>query len=867
MAESAVTFLLNKIAALQREEIKLMTGFWGDVRYIKDELERMRAFLREADAKEESDQEIKVWVKQVRDVVYDTEDVLDESTLHLEGSSSTITSSTWHERRGDALLLEEAELVGIDKHKTKLIGFLVDNEHSLKVISVVGMGGMGKTTLVKKVYDDANVRKHFQTHVWITVSQSFIIEELLKNIIEQLYGGIKQRVHKRISSMDNTGLKMEINKFLHQTRYLLVLDDVWSTLAWEALKCAFPNNNCGSRIMLTTRIVDTASTSCTNFHGNEYHMDPLSRKESWTLFCKKTFRVDYCPPHLKELCRGILKRCEGLPLAIVAISGLLSTKDTRRVDEWEIIHPSLGAELEGNDKLGSMKKILSLSYNDLPYYLKACFLYFSIFPEDDQIKCKRLIRLWIAEGFVEGKAGQTPEEVAEGYLEELVNRSLIQIARRTRNGRVSTCRTDDLLREIILSKSREQNFATVANKNNTRLLEKIRRLSIHERLRNIQQSKSISQVRSLFLFRVADSQDESPVAALFSGGLKLLRVLDLEGAPLEIFPSEVVNLFNLRYLSLRGTKVKKIPSSIRRLQHLETLDLKHTYVTELPVEILKLQQPRHLLVYRYQKRSSSPFHSTYGFKAPPGMGCLTSLQKLCFVEAIQGSDILRELGRLTQLRRLGITKLRREDGMELCSSIQKLGVLRSLDINSINDDEIIDIQCMSAPPQYLQRLWLQGCLEMLPPWILSLHSLVKLRLRWSQLGYDPLESLQALPNLSELQLRQAYSGDELHFNAGGFQGLKVLHLHDLKGLRRVIVEDKAMPSLEELRIIGCELLEAMPSGIEFLTKLKSMAFADMDNELIRKLQSKQGDDYSKIMNIPEVYYTYSERGRWKQIYL
>ncbi|KAA8525581.1 hypothetical protein F0562_007436 [Nyssa sinensis] len=222
------------------------------------------------------------------------------------------------------------------------------------------------------------------------------------------------------------------------------------------------------------------------------------------------------------------------------------------------------------------------------------------------------------------------------------------------------------------------------------------------------------------------------------------------------------------------------------------------------------------------------------------MGCLTSLQKLCFVEAIQGSDILRKLGRLTQLRRLGITKLRREDGMELCSSIQKLGDLRSLDIISINDDEIIDIQCMSAPPRYLRRLWLQGCLETLPPWILSLHSLVKLRLRWSQLGYDPLESLQALPNLSELQLRQAYSGDELHFNAGGFKGL---------------------------RIIGCELLEAMPSGIEFLTKLKSLAFADMDNELIRKLQRKQGNDYSKIMNIPEVYYTYSECGRWKQICL
>ncbi|GMP95353.1 hypothetical protein CsSME_00044434 [Camellia sinensis var. sinensis] len=171
---------------------------------------------------------------------------------------------------------------------------------------------------------------------------------------------------------------------------------------------------------------------------------------------------------------------------------------------------------------------------------------------------------------------------------------------------------------------------------------------------------------------------------------------------------------------------------------------------------------------------------------------------------------------------------------------------------------------MSSPPPYLQRLWLQGRLETLPPWITSMHSLVKLRLRWSRLRVDPLESLQALPNLVELQLRQAYDGDVLQFKAGGFQGLKILHLHDLKALRRVSVEDGAMPHLEDLKIICCESLENVPAGIEFLTNLKSLAFSDMKNELIMRLQGKQGDDYLKIMNIPEGNYTFWDCNRGNQ---
>ncbi|KAL7188101.1 hypothetical protein ACSBR1_038038 [Camellia fascicularis] len=154
--------------------------------------------------------------------------------------------------------------------------------------------------------------------------------------------------------------------------------------------------------------------------------EPLSPQESWTLLCKKTFQENNCPSHLEGLLTSILRRYEGWPLAIVAISGLLSVKDQNSVAEWEKTYRSLGAELEGNNRLLGMKKILSLSYIDLPHYLKLCFLYLSVFPEDHLIEHWRLIWLWIAEGFVEVKEGAPIEQVAEGYLNELVNRSLIQ---------------------------------------------------------------------------------------------------------------------------------------------------------------------------------------------------------------------------------------------------------------------------------------------------------------------------------------------------------------------------------------------------------------------------------------------------------
>ncbi|KAI8567331.1 hypothetical protein RHMOL_Rhmol02G0113200 [Rhododendron molle] len=349
-----------------------------------------------------------------------------------------------------------------------------------------------------------------------------------------------------------------------------------------------------------------------------YKLKPLLPKESWTLFCSKTFKENSCPSYLEDLSREILGKCEGLPLAIVAISGLLLTKE-KSVDGWEKIYHGLGAELEGNDKLMSMTKILFLSYFDLPYYLKLCFLYLRIFPEDCLIHHWILIRLWAAEGFREVKEEMTIEEAAQGYLEELVNRSLVHAINDGRNGRFKAYRIHELCREMIIAKLREQSVIAITSERGRAWPEKLRRLSVHHNLEDIQQNICFTRLCSLLVFSATDSLSMLSKVASLGKDVRLPTVLDLRGAKLDTFPIEIVKLFNLTYLRLRATNVTMIPKSIGKLKKLETLDLKQTNVTNLPDEILKFQHLRHLLFYRYNDACCMLFSfSLYNWLQSPG---------------------------------------------------------------------------------------------------------------------------------------------------------------------------------------------------------------------------------------------------------
>ncbi|PON61949.1 NB-ARC domain, LRR domain containing protein [Parasponia andersonii] len=924
MAESVVSFLSEKLSSLLAEELNLQSRFRTEVVFVRDELDRIRAFLRAADAVEDEDEEIKVWVKQVREVAYDTEDILDDFLFRFEhrhrrdrfygyvckmvravknlkarhriaselqsiktrvttiaeghqryrcklnnimeiGTYSGNTAgkdkdkTSLYELRSDARLLEEAQLVGIDKPKQELISWLVEEVSEFQVVAVVGMGGLGKTTLVSRVYDDLEVKKHFQHHVWVTVSQSFKLDEILRQIVQQLFSEIKQPFPQGVDSTDNHILKTIIINFLRGKRYLLVLDDVWGVEAWDAIKIAFPNHNNGSRLLISTRVAEVASVSTKDLGGKIYRLKSLSLEQSWTLFCAKTFQGHPCPSHLEIICQNILKRCEGLPLAIVAIGGMLATKDINRIDEWQLVDRSLHVELVGNNRLRVMQEILSLSFNDLSFDLKYCFMYLSIFPEDYSITRNVLIRLWVGERFVKEKEGRSSEEVGECYFNELLNRSLIQADERYRDGRIKSCRVHDILREIILVKLKDQKFAAItSSEENRRLPDRVRRLSMHRGTKiDSFRDNDFTRLRSLLFFGEEDNVSSRFLYSFFDYRLRFLRVMDCSGASLSKFPEEITRLYHLRYLSLRNTDVTSVPRSIGKLQNLDTLDLKNTLVQELPTEILQLQCLRHLIIYRYDCGSGSSTGRGRGFKALQGIENLSSLTQLCSVEANRdGNGFLACIGKLTQLTRLAVLQLEAEHGQALCSSIEKLRNLRSLSLNSRTEDDILDLQFMSSsPPQLLQRLYLRGRLEKLPHWLPRLTNLATLTFESSMLQVDSLDSLQALPNLVSLRFHErAYGGETLCFKAGTFPMLREFHVVKAENLRMVTVEVGATPPLEHLMLKDCKLLKKMPPGIEGLRNLKSLGLFNMAEELIATIyRGSEDENYLRVMHIPSVY--------------
>nr|XP_027083306.1 disease resistance protein RPM1-like isoform X1 [Coffea arabica] len=928
MAESVVGFLIKQLSTLLSQESTLLGGLRPDVQFIKDELGSMKAFLRQAEAKEDDDSQLQEWVKQVREVAYDTEDVLDDfafrfargdadgffgrvgkiykSTKNLKarhrisleikdikarvkeisarhqryqllygtqerGPSSSHVASADCDIRDQALLIEEAKLVGIDQPKKELISKILDDHSHLKLVSVVGMGGLGKTTLAKKVYDDAAVKKQFQSHAWITVSQNFQFKVIIRNLIQQLYDEIRQPAPPQVDSMDGIRLGEFVKDFLKERRYILVLDDVWSLDAWEAIKYVLPDCNIASRVVLTTRITDVASASCLVSHDFIHKMSPLSYEDSWTLFCNRTFQSNGCPSNLEEVCRKILKKCEGLPLGIVTMGGVLALKDKDRIDEWEMIFRGFGSEVDGSGKFDRIRRILLLSYSDLPHHLKNCLLYLSVYPEDYPVRnVDNLLDTWIALGFIEEKEGMTATDIAMRYLKKLINRSLIQVKDIWADGKLKECGLHDFLREIIVSKSKEQSFTTVATGYCTRWPDKVRHLAIHNFTDNPPQGfNSLKCLRSLITFGYKDPLTTSFLSKFLCGGPKFLKVLNLEEAKLDSIPKEVFKLFHLKYLNLSGTRLKIIPKSIGQLQNLEFLNLDQTTITELPVEIIKLRKLRSLIVGREGDYSNN--FAVWGFKSPDGIGKLTSLERLHNIE-VDGGKIVREIGKLIQLRQLSITKLRREDGKELVSSLLRLTNLRELRIGSIKEEETLDLQHSISPRLgFLVRLRLSGRLERVPEWVISLQSLGTLALQNSELSEDEnaIGCLGHLPNLVHLSLYRAYNGETLCFKAGRFQKLQRLDLVQLKRLKWVRVEEESMSSLQEFLIAGCKLMEGLPLGLQNVTELKFLGFYDMSDELINKVQNldKQSEDYQTISHIPQVCTGHWINGQWKTKFL
>ncbi|CAN6363454.1 unnamed protein product [Urochloa humidicola] len=920
MAEAVVGVLIGKIGmALAKEaaaygssllckEASALKGLFSEIRKAERELESIKAYLLESEKFKDTDQTTGIFVKNIRELSFRIEDVVDEFMYKLEadkhggfaakmkrikhvkvwhrlahelhdinadlegavnrrdryvipGMLRCAGSSDNHARSTSQALCfaREEDLVGIEGNADKLKGWLLDDleQRNTKIATVWGMGGVGKTTLVNHVYKI--VKLDFDAAAWVTVSKSYQVDNLLRKIAREF--GISFT-----SNMEMIRVVDVIRNHLEGKRYILVLDDVWERDVWvNRIMPVFPTN-CTSRFVLTSRLSEVASLATSNCAIN---LEPLEAKYSWNLFCKEAFRLSNdktCPSDLQDLAVKFLQKCEGLPIAIACIGRLLSFKPPT-YPEWEILCKELKSHSD-NNAIRSVDTILKVSLEDLPYQLKNCFLHCAMFPEDYDIKRKRLIRHWITSGFINEKENKTLEQVAEGYLNDLVNRSLLQVVRMNEAGRVKCCRMHDVIRHLALDKSAKECFGKVSEGHGTVSVHGTHRLSIQSTNIVPLNQSGATCLRAIYAFTSSIYIIDFLRPILASS--ILLSTLDLQGTELKMLPNEVFSLFNMRFLGLRDTQIESLPAAVGRLQNLEVLDALGSSLVSLPKDVVKLKKLRYL--FACVKFSYGPFFHFGGVKMPRGIRNLTGLHVLQSVKA--STETLCDVAALTELRTLAVDDVTSEHSLNLRSAVLNMANLVSLSITTSNENEVLPLEELHLP-ETLSKLVLAGQLEkkrmphILSSW-LHLNNLTCLYLIFSQLDEKSFPNVMVLRSLCFLSLFKAYDGNTLCFSAQSFPRLKELRIWGALQLNQVEIEEDSLGSLVTLWFSACPELKGLPHGIEYLTSLDELYMKDTADEFTEMLREEREsnecmEDLRKISHIRKVTVESTEKNFWRRI--
>jgi len=872
--------LLEKLNALLTEEYGNLKGVRHEVRLLRSELTVMHALVSDFTSLEDPDAPQKTWMSMLRELSYDAEDCIDKfidqfcnggrlkqfvrkaarqlktlvsrhefaeifGKLNVRAKELTELRSRYKldytnpreaynsavDPRLHALFVEAAYLVGIDGPRDGLAKWMVEGanspaNHHRRVLSIVGFGGLGKTTLANEVY--RQIEGNFCCRAFVSVSQKPDVKKILTDLISQMsYDGLAEDM----VNWDERRSITKLRELLQDKRYLIVIDDIWSVTEWEIIKYAFPENYCSSRIITTTRIMEVGRSCCTGGDDYMYNMRPLSDSHSKNLFFKRIFGAEEGPEMLEEVSNKILKKCGGLPLAIISIASLLANRPANK-EEWEELTRSIGSALDKNSSLEGMKSILCLSYNNLSDNLKTCLLYLSNFPEGCVIERERLVRRWIAEGFISELYGLSQQEVAEKYFFELINRNMIQAVDICYDGKARACRVHDMMFELIISMSAKDNFVTVIDRGQTGLVKRhvfIRRLSVQhidQNLASILATEDLSHVRSLTVTS-SSCIEHLPSLARFEN----LRVLDFEGCDrLENYHMNGMDkLFQLKYLSLRGTWISHIPSEVVMLHSLETLDIRETDVEELPAGIVHLTKLQHLI--------ASTDYGSSGIKIPNGIGNMKNLRILLGCGISPGSaDALDELGNLANLNDLDVeykgigSEYKRHEEMFL-SSLCTLGSckLQSFRIRRCRGP-VEFLESWSPPPISLQRFEMSGCYSFrcIPAWISpALTSLAYLEINIVEVTEKDLLILGEIPALLYLGLTcETFRKERLTFQGRGFRCLKKF-VYDAVVLPsgNLLFEGGALPRLQDLGLIYCVSMAdayGFNLGIRHLPRLKNV---------------------------------------------
>nr|XP_027098614.1 putative late blight resistance protein homolog R1A-3 [Coffea arabica] len=822
-----VDFLLRNLKELQTHKSKSIATVKNQIERIQGDMEFFRSFLNDRVKERTQHQELKGLGERITEVAYKVEYVIDsievgigdhlqhllwldsllEDISHIkmeavksyqkktcDGIPHNVTRSSAHMISQVSAPEPDEVVVSLSDQEEVIIDRLIKGSLQQDMVSLVGMPGIGKTTLAKKLYNDSRVTYHFHIRAWCCISQVYSKRQVLLDILSNI-SGLTDYIHK----MTDEDLDLELYQQLKGRRYLIVMDDMWSTEAWDDLERSFPDDKNGSRLLITSRIQNVALNAKPN--SDPYLLRLLTDDESWSLLQLKSFHGKGCPTELLGVGKEIAQQCKGLPLSVVAVAGLLERTE-KKPDLWKQIVDSLSRRLI-DDPQTQCKEILELSYEQLPYNLKACFLYFGAFLEDKDISVRKLIRLWVSEGFIKKSEEKSLEDLGEDYLMDLVGRSLVLVSKRRSIGGVKTCRVHDMLHDLCLSRSKEEMFLQPITKRDEPfasfdgldddvdfdhyypskplIYERHRLCICLERRHFIKSKPSGPRTRSLLFSAIADRYPRCPYDITFIfQNFKLLRVLDLESINMGMFfPIGFDLLVQLRYLAVSGD-LDSIPPSIASLWKLETFVVKGLKgMVVLPVIIWSMRMLTHVHV------TSCAMFDLQDDQLESSL-VLDNLVTLSTPALSGGKETLKILRRFPNLHRLRCIVFESPSSPMGCDQFPQFDILNQLESLNISG-----------------RALNQG--ELSFPLNLKKLTLSRLRLPWKRMSaIGRLQSLEVLKLLSN-----AFEGRIWDMREGEFLKLKFLKLDSLN-----VVEWNAtcdhLPNLQQLFLRHCKELEAVP---------------------------------------------------------
>lgn len=599
-------------------------------------------------------------------------------------------------------------------------------------------------------------------------------------------------IHKEsVNEMSEDELGEKLYKYLWGERYLIIMDDVWDIEVYDRLRLFFPNNGNGSRIMITTRLANLALQLSNSYSLN---MKFLDEDACWNLLCKIVFGNENCPSELVGIGKTIARNCNGLPLSIVVIGGLLA-KSTRTREYWDYISQDLSSIVNSEDKEHCLK-VLHTSYRQLPLHLKPCFLYMGMFPENRKIRISRLIMQLVGEGFLKPISGKSYEEVAEDYIRELIDRNLIIVDSYCCSGKVKVCRMHDLLRDICLKEAKKHKFFSVLTEESLRIPQEMiserRCVCIYDKRRSEEEHNSPDQVFECASFARSLIWEFQPHLPSFTT-LSLLRVCSVAD---EIFPEAIFEQVNLRYLFLgiepNYLLPKAIPPSISLLWNLEILVVVIPNAI-IPSQIWKMPMIRHV-VFTKARLPHPPIGDD---------NVLSNLQTLEEIHSFQCSEEV--VKRIPNIKKLKIyyEDFFTEEGPRSC--ISNLGRLHKLESVGIVIDPFPDVE---QTQRHLEQ-------NLTFP-----HSLKKLCIGHTRLQWEDLNAkIGSLPLLEVLKLKwQSFVGPKWETVEGNFCSLKFL-LVEYCDLEHWATDYTHFPCLERLVLRDLPLLEEIDSRIGHILTL------------------------------------------------